>query len=260
MMDHLLPSAGWTKDGSALGHSVAIAVNLECELLRPNGARESFHAESEIPADAKKFHARVSALGFLGAGSGRWPYAGELEITWAATSGCEKEPPVAEVIEVGARVPGEPPAYPIKLTMQLKDSVCYGRAHPEVIALSPDGKYLGAIAHGFAGEWANDYPMGIAPVAAVAEGAYNNAGLAHHKKGDYARSAALFEKAALADPTSRAASFNLACALARLGDARAERALADAIARGGDEVKKKAQKDADFDGVRSKPWFAALVK
>ena len=261
MVDHVLPAAGWTRDGTALGYRVAIAVNLICDLLRPSGAREHFEADNEDAAQAKKFGRRADALGFLGAGPGRWAYAGELELTWAAREGdCDKQPPVAGVVEVGARVPGEPPSYPIKLVMQSKSGVCFRAAHPDLIAISPEGKHLGAIAHGFAGEWANDWPMGIATVAAVAEGAYNNAGLAHHKRGDYARAADLFQKAARADPSSKIAAFNLACALARLGDARTEAALVDAIARGGDEVKKKAQKDADFDGVRANPWFTALVR
>lgn len=265
MMDHLLPSAGWTKDGTALGYSVSIAVSRLCDLVRPNGAQEHFEAESEEvggkPGGEKKFFERVRALHFLGNASGPWPYAGELELTWESLGeGCSKNPPVAEGIQVGARVPGEPPGYAIKLFMPVMDGgPCYSSAHPELIAISPDGKYLGAIAHGFAGEWANAYPMGIAPVTAVAEGAFNDAGLAHHRKGSFSRAAELFRKAVLADPTSKAATYNLACALARLGDAGAEAALADAIARGGDETIRKARKDADFAGVSAKPWFTAMM-
>jgi hypothetical protein len=32
MMDHLLPNAGCTKDGSTLGYWVSLAANLECEI------------------------------------------------------------------------------------------------------------------------------------------------------------------------------------------------------------------------------------
>lgn len=263
MMDHVPPQAGWSKDGSSLGYCAQIAVTFLCSLIRPDGKADAFQTDTEAHPEAeRKARDRAARLGFHSTSPGVWAYAGELELTWKSnTGGCDKTPKVKEVIEVGARVPGEPGSYPIKLAMTLeKDGVCFGSAHPEIIAISPDGAYVGAIGHGFAGEWANDWPMGIATVAAVAEGAFNNAGLAHHKKGDYKRAAELFEKASRADPSSKAAAFNLACAYARQGDARAEAALEEAIARGGDEAKNKAQKDADFDGVRSKAWFTALVK
>jgi tetratricopeptide (TPR) repeat protein len=263
-MEHLVPAFGWTKDSAALGYRVRSAASTTiCDLLRPDGSREHLQADNEEtdPAGAKRFHDRVDKLGFVGSDPGRWAYAGELELTWRATEGCDKDPKARGRVEVGARVPGESATYPIKLAMpEPKDGLCYGSVHPEVVAVSPDGKYIGAIAHGFAAEWTNDYPMAIATVASVAESAFDDAGLAHHQKGDYAKAAELFEKAARADPTSKDAAFNLACALARLGDARVEAALADAIKRGGADAKKKAQKDADFDGVRTKPWFTALTK
>ncbi|MFT3768434.1 MAG: hypothetical protein QM820_23545 [Minicystis sp.] len=260
MMDHLLPRAGWTRDGTALGYCVRLAVNLICRLERPGGAREETYDDGEIDAQEKRFQGRLARYGFLGEAPGTWAYAGELELTWRTRGGCEKEPPVAELVEVGARVPGEPGSYPIKLEMRHRDGLCYSSSHPEIIVVSPDGQHVGAIGHSFAGEWTNDYPMGIAPVAQIAEGAFNNAGLAHHKRGDYVRAAELFQKAARADVTSKTAAYNLACALARLGDARAQAALADAIARGGEGAKRNARGDADFDGVRSAPWFTALVR
>jgi hypothetical protein len=260
MMDHLLPKAGWTRNSAGVGYIVRLAVNLEHDLLRVDGTRDQLHVDTGIPGAEAKFNQRVAPLGLQGAGPGRWAYAGELELTWKVTHGtCPSDaPPVPGVVEVGARVPGEPPSLPIKLVMSKQG--CFAEEHPELIAVSPDGKHIGAIAHGFAGEWFEDYPMGIAGVAAVAEGAFNNAGLVHHRKGEYARGAQLFQKAARADPTSKAAAYNLACALARLGDAGAEAALARAIALGGEETRQKARKDPDFAAVSAKPWFTALVK
>ncbi len=261
MMDPLLPSAGWTGDGAALGYSVAIAVDRIGELLRPGGAREHLRGDGENAESSRKFEHDVEALQLRGDRSGNWAYP-ELEITWTTGGeGCAKDPPVAEVVRVGARLPGEPAAYPMRLTLALtREGTCYGSGHPELIAVSPDGKYLGAIAHGFAGEWANDYPMAILPVAAVAEAAFNEAGLAHHRKGDYPRAAELFRKATAADPTSKTAAYDLACALARLGDARAEGALRDAIDLGGEDARTRARKDGDFAAVSTAPWFTALVK
>ena len=260
-MDPLLPTAGWTRDGAALGYTVSLAVDELCTLVRSDGTREHFEGDGENAASSAAFQKRAAPLGFRGDDPGRWAYAGELELTWRASDGnCEKVPHVPSVVEVGARVPGEPASYPIRLTMTIVGDLCYGSAHPEVIAISPDGKYLGAIGHGFGGEWADDYPMSIVRVATVAERAFNDAGLAHHGKGDYARAAELFQKATRADPTSKAAAYNLACALARVGAPDTEGALRAAIALGGDETRKKARNDADFAGVLAAPWFVALVQ
>ena len=262
MMDHLPQSAGWSKDGAALGYCVGLAVDLGCSLRRPNGTTDGYEdINGDNAASQAAFKKRIAAIGFRGNTPGEWAYAGELEITWRVTpEDCNKTPHVASSVDVGARVPGEPASYPIRLAMAIHGDVCYGSAHPEMIGVSPDGKYLGAIGHGFAGEWMNDYPMGIVPVTVVAERAFNDAGLAHHKKGDYARAAELFQKATRADPTSKAAAYNLACALARLGSPGAEDALRAAIALGGDETRRNAKKDADLAGVSAAPWFVALVQ
>jgi hypothetical protein len=128
-----------------------------------------------------------------------------------------------------------------------------------MISLSPDGEYLGVIAHAFAGEYQDSFPTAVVPVGELAAHVYNDTGLVHHKHGDFARAAELFKRATFANPAFALGAYNLACADARLGSPETEPALALAIARGGADVRNKAGTDPDFDSVRAMPWFQRVV-
>ena len=131
--------------------------------------------------------------------------------------------------------------------------------HPEAIALSPDGQYLGVVGHAHGEGVRDELYVHVVGMRELAGRAYNDAGFAHHKKAEYERAAGLFHKAAFADPKHPNAMYNLACAWARLGDARAAAALAQAVERDPDATKRKAKTDADFESVRSEAWFSRLV-
>jgi hypothetical protein len=109
-------------------------------------------------------------------------------------------------------------------------------------------------------EYCDDFDIVRMTTSTFAGRVYNDAGFRHHKKGEYARAAELFSLAAFADVSAELYAYNLACALARLGDAKAKDALALAIARGGDKVKVRARADEDFAGVKSQSWFGDLTK
>ncbi|HZS42149.1 MAG TPA: hypothetical protein VFF06_35210, partial [Polyangia bacterium] len=132
--------------------------------------------------------------------------------------------------------------------------------HPDVLRFTADGRTLGVVAHGYGGEYSDYYDVGAVESARLAEQAYNLAGLRRLARDLAAAAAALFEKAAAADPSSEKAAYNLACALARLGSGETQAALARAIAVGGAAVKQKAARDSDFAAVRAAPWFVALTK
>jgi tetratricopeptide (TPR) repeat protein len=185
----------------------------------------------------------------LRATSDTWAFARDVEIVW--------DTPNPATLRVGARIKGEPASFPIVLRNP-SPYAADGSIHPEVIAVSPDGSTLGAMAHSFHGEFSDQFFVALMPVVRVAAHAYNDAGFAHHKKGEWKRAAELFAQAAAADPSFALASYNLACAYARLGDSRVERALRSAIERDPD-VKKRARVDEDLAPVRTAPWFSALV-
>jgi hypothetical protein len=167
---------------------------------------------------------------------------------------------------VGARVKGEAPGWALVLQDSSPDSADES-AHPEVIAISPDGRTLGAIAHTFHGEFSDQFPVGMSPVERVVAHAYNGAGYAHHTRKEWAQSARFFAQAAAVDPTWDLPPYNLACAYARLGDPRAEPALRAALERtrprdsgeGGTKTKNKARADPDFALVADAGWFKALT-
>jgi tetratricopeptide (TPR) repeat protein len=97
-------------------------------------------------------------------------------------------------------------------------------------------------------------------VADFSSRVFNDTGLAHHRKKEWAKAIELFTRAVYADPRRELPAYNLACALARAGDPRAEEALRYAITLGGDTVRARAAKERDFEGVRSTPWYGALTK
>ncbi len=163
------------------------------------------------------------------------------------------------VLKLGGAVDGETPVYPIVLSSKpLAGGSKYHTAIANDLSLSPDGSELGAVGHFFCGEWCNAFEIYRAPVGAFASLVYNDSGFRHHQKGEYARAAELFSKAAAADPSAKLPPYNLACAWAHLQDARAKDALIVAIANDPD-AKRRAKSDADFAGVKDEEWFTTIV-
>ncbi len=259
MMDHT-HLAGWSADGMTFGYCQTSGGSGadHCELHPRNGPIETLDdwnskTKDIDPALSAKLGARVEKAGISGA-SGPWAFARDLELTWDASEG--------GTLRVGAQVKGEPPSYAMVLVDTHRIDAADSVAHPELIAVSPDGALLGVIAHTFLGEFSDWFLVKTMPVARIAAQAYEQAGFAHRMVKDDAKSAELFAKAAAADPTYSFAAYHLACAYARLKDARAEASLAEAIARAGSEAeatKKNARLDPDFDGVKNEKWFLALV-
>lgn len=258
-LDHV-DVAGWSADDRALGyckHSGGLG-GATCVLLPRVGAIETFGDFDEDkgaidPARHASLVARKQSLA-LASAPRSWAFARDLELTW--------DSPAGDTLRVGARVKGEAPSFAIVLR-DTNPGAAEGSTHPELIALSADGTQLGAIAHAFHAEYSDAFPAKVVPVARVAAQAYNDAGFAHHKKKEYAKSAELFAKGAAADPTFALVAYDLACAYARLADARAERALADALGRAGADaaaMKKRALADDDFGAVKGEAWFVALTR
>ena len=264
MMDHA-SDFGWSKDGTLFGYCQTDGGlgATHCGLWPRVGKPELFNdidaSRSDVdPKKSAAIGARLKALA-LSSAPVPWAFARDLELTWMVIEGdAAATPPRLGVLKVGARVKGEKPSYAVALS---ETSMPYfDRIHPEVIALSPDGKLLGVIAHAFAGEFSDSFEVALIPASKLAAQAYNDAGYDHHQKKEYAVSADYFRKVVAADPTHVLAPYNLACAYARLGDSRAEAALKEAIDRGlGADVKKRARDDDDFASVKSQGWFVALV-
>jgi tetratricopeptide (TPR) repeat protein len=99
------------------------------------------------------------------------------------------------------------------------------------------------------------YRYVIAPVQQLDEKRsqiLNEVGFAAHKKGDYETSVALFTEAVILDRKNLTATFNTACAYARLGKAAQAVAFLEALPDAA-EARKKARSDKDFDGIRTSP-------
>jgi hypothetical protein len=265
MMDHA-ETFGWSRDGSSLGYCFnngGVEI-LWCELVTRDGQRERFDDGSITtkgsvdPARRAANTARLAKLGLAVPRSPSWAY-GDIEVTWAVTPGRQEPlPPIPGVLRVGGRVKGESPVFHVTLSDTSLGGY-HDRIHPEMLSLSSDGEYLGVIAHAYAGEYSDSFPTALVPVGELAAHVYNDTGLVHHKRGDFARAAELFKRATFANPSFALGAYNLACADARVGSPETEAALVLAIARGGDEVREKAVGDADFDGVRATRWFQRLV-
>jgi hypothetical protein len=265
MMDHA-ETFGWSRDGSTVGYCFdngGVEI-LWCELVTRDGQRERFDDGSITtkgsvdPARRAANTARLAKLGLSVPRAPSWAYA-DIELTWAVTPGRQEPlPPVPGVLRVGGRMKGESPVFHVTLSDTSLGGY-HDRIHPEMVSLSSDGEYLGAIAHAYAGEYSDSFPTAVVPVGELAAHVYNDTGLVHHKRGDFVGAAELFKRATFANPGFALGAYNLACADARLGSAETEAALTLAVARGGDDARKKAGADADFNGVRAQPWFQRLV-
>jgi hypothetical protein len=266
MMDHA-ETFGWSRDGSNVGYCFnngGVEI-LFCELVSREGQHERFDDGSTTtkgsvdPARRAANTARLAKIGLAVPPPPAWPYS-DIELTWAVTPGRQEPlPPVPGVLRVGGRIKGESPVFHVVLSDASLGGY-HDRIHPEMVSLSSDGEYLGVIAHAYAGEYSDSFPTAVVPIGELAAHVYNDTGLAHHRRGDFARAAELFKRAAFANTGFALGAYNLACADARLGAPETEAALALAISRGGDDVRKKAAADADFDGVRGTRWFEKAIQ
>ena len=273
-------AVGFSADGAEYGYCAEIAARDPpfsfCETLTREGTtvrrssdeRESFDAAKKRALDA---WIRDAKLTTIPEGIDVTPVAPKLTGTWAypdielavmrvAASQKDSGDVVHPAfLRVGGAVAGEPPVYPVSLiTGELHNGAHFVAMND--LSLSPDGSEIGMVGHFFACEWCDAFVVKRMKVGALASLVYNDTGMRHHEKLEWTEAAALFLAAGTADPGAALPPYNLACALARLGDeAGAEKALRWAIATGKD-VKRRATKDADFAAVKDHPWFLALVR
>jgi hypothetical protein len=256
--------AGFSADGADFGYcddtTAADEPRITCVTIDPQGKRTTRSSEATSKGAV---HMKVPELK-------AWMAARKLPKVGPAPKG---EPPkltgdwdfadielhVADG-KLGGAVDKEPPVFPVtfKVEAPLKD-VPYGFVALNALALSPDGKDLGAVGLFFCGEWCNEHDVRRYRVGEFAALVYNDTGMKHHTKNDFARSAELFRKAVFADPNAKLPTYNLACALARLSDETEGKVALERAIGLDPKVKERAPKDKDFAKVLDKPWFKALV-
>ncbi len=186
--------------------------------------------------------------------TGDWDFAASIVLTVVENGST----PSGAFVRLGGSVDGEAPVFTTTLAVH-EGGMVFHTAWINGLVLSPDGSEIGLVAGFFCMEWCNDFVVQRMATRTLASGIFNDTGMRHHEKGDYAASASLFARAVQADRANTLAAYNLACALARLSDADAERALAYAIDLGGEAVRSRAARDDDFAGVRSSRWFQGLT-
>jgi len=263
---------GWTKDGALFGYCATLGgrPTFVCEFVDVEGkVTKKTDAPGQADPDPKKKKAIVDWLRENGIAAmpdeakspppltGAWPAVfGDITLDVALVEQTDKAP---AHVRLGGAVGAEPAVHPIMLS---KNPVPAAPPHFAVMngmALSPDGKELGAVAHFHACEYCESFDVKRVAVTTLASSIYNDTGFRAHQKGDFKRSSALFEKAIAADPSTKVAQYNYACALAQLGDAHAKDALAAAIAKD-PSAKTRARTDKDFAKVKSEPWFVDLTR
>ena len=197
--------------------------------------------------------------------SGTWRYARDIQIhitVSAGEVGADQNVVRQPTLRIGGQVTGHSPVYPYELTTKrgVGTPVPFYGVLPNGIALSPDGREIGVVAAWHGMEFAGDFATLRVSVDAFAARVYDDTGARSLERGDLAGAQELFSKATFADPSSALAPYNLARAYAKAGDGRVETALGMAIARGGRSVIERARADVAFEGVRTRPWFTALLK
>jgi tetratricopeptide (TPR) repeat protein len=248
---------GWAKDSSELAACAEADGTgaLECRFLKPGGKPElvtDFSQDTGVEeGKTRAIKARLAAHAYA-VSAIDWPYASQLTLTWK--SACDQEKSSC-VLRAGATIKDDEAVYPVFVEAKGMLGI-----HAEVMALSPDAKWLGVIAHSAGGEGSNRFDLRIVAVTTFVGQIYNDAGFAHHKKGQFERSAQLFRQALTADPQNKLAFYNYACALGKQQAPGTEAALKAAIDVGGVAVKKRAAKDTDFALVATADWFVALTR
>jgi hypothetical protein len=263
MMDHA-HRAGWAADGSEFGFCVRSGGSggTRCTFSNVNGKTTEL---TDFERGASEPDAAVTAeldrkISGYSSRSTQWPYARDLVLTWEVLgvrkpTSAQAGQRAAPVLRVGARVrSAKEAAWPVRITAR---EPAY-TIHAEAIALSPDARELAVLSHDFGGEFSDHFELRLLPAHVLASQAYNAGGLELHRAGAYARAAELFRAAVALDATSALPLYNLACALTRLGDADARGTLELAIARGGASIRRKAERDGDFDAVRT-GWLKEVL-
>ena len=266
---------GFTADGSEYGYCASIEARepptTTCKTLQRDGTSKVRSTDDESgqysTARATSLDAWMKASGMAKIATttnplerrarpvtGSWPFS---DITVSVNPVPGDGANTNAVLRVGGAVNGEPPVYPV--TLRAKNNPPHHTVWTNDLALSPDGSELGVVGGFFCMEWCNDFVVYRARVGAFASLVYNETGLRHHQKGDYARAAELFLAATWDDEHAKLPPYNLACAWARLGDPRAKDALWLAIQRD-PSAKSRAVKDDDFAKVRSEAWFHSLTE
>jgi hypothetical protein len=260
---------GFTRDGSQFGYCALSGGTdpqlLSCELVD----RQGHMVRSSDDGPASKHAEMIRWLSDVGMpelpkGKDGMPIAPELGGDWdfaasivlAVVEGGSTQS--GAFVRLGGSVDGEAPVFTTTLSVH-QPGMLFHTSWINGLVLSPDGGEIGLVAGFFCMEWCNEFVVRRMATRTLASRIFNDTGMRHHAKGDYAASAALFARALQADRGNALAAYNLACALARLDDADAERALAYAIALGGEAVRPRASRDDDFGGVLSSPWFQRLV-
>lgn len=190
---------------------------------------------------------------------GDWTYARDIELR--VMTGAATQP----FVKLGGALVGEEPVWVVTSSaphrkMSGGGEIPYSFTVVNGLQLSVDGNEIGMVTHSYCMEYCDDFEIVRMTANAFAGHVYNDTGFRHHKKGEYAKSAELFLFATFADPSADLYAYNLACAYARLGDAKAKPALALGIARGGDKIKTRAKADEDFASVKSQTWFVDLTR
>ena len=257
-------NAGFSADGTEFGYcddtTAADEPRITCVTIDPQGKRtirsSDATAKGAVHVKLPELSAWMAAKKFPSIGPAPKGEPPKLTGDWDFT---DIELHVVDG-KLGGAVEKDPPVFPITFKVEAPNKdVPYGFVALNALALSPDGKDLGAVGLFFCGEWCNEHDVRRYRVGEFAALVYNDSGMKHHAKNDFARSAELFRKASFADPAAKLPAYNLACALARLGDeTEGNLALARAIALD-PKVKERAPKDKDFAKVLDKAWFKSLV-
>jgi hypothetical protein len=193
-------------------------------------------------------------------------YGGEMTLVVVEIPATEKDGHLTAsgTVKIGARLEGEKepvfvlfPKVPKFCTEY--EGVCMD-ASLNALVLSPAGDELGALVFIRNPSHGSTFAPARIGVHAFAARVFNDTGMRYHAKKEWSRSAELFTRAVYTDPREEKFAFNLACALARLDDPRAQHALRHAVALGGDAVRVRARKDADLEKARTAPWFTAAVR
>lgn len=280
-------SFGFTRDGEKIAHcsfDICCATeNFECRLVGRDGKEEvrssfSMADSGTTPTTLAALRAfvRDEDLQTLGAPRemtrlpppvrGSFAYGGDfivLAAEIAPTVGKDGIVIVPGSVKLGAQIPGESPVwvfFPKRPPECTKTPEMCMEAQVNGISLSPKSDELAVFVYTRLPSHGSIIRGERIDVADFSSRVFNDTGLAHHRKKEWAKAIELFTRAVYADPRRELPAYNLACALARAGDPRAEEALRYAITLGGDTVRARAAKERDFEGVRSTPWYGALTK